>query len=141
MKQFFSAIAVKPILAGAFGLLALGAGAAQADDRGRHAADGYILDDSRAGRVTLSVNVRDGRHYRGYKLRRYAGRVVNRDVFQTRFRARIVLVEEIVRRPRGPRLVCTVSVLGPEAGYVPRRRVHRIANRHCSPRARVRVFA
>ena len=78
--------------------------------------------------------------------RRYAnnrrGRVVNRQSFDTRYRARIILTEEIVRGRRGNRrLVCTVKARGPEANYVSKRRMHRVANRNCSPRARVRVYS
>lgn len=126
---------LKPLAAGLAGFLALGASAALAHG-GPH---GFDDRASRSGAV-LAVNAETA-HHRGYKPRHRASRVVNRDVFRTRFRARIVLVEEIVQRRRGPRLVCTVSVRGPEAAYVSRRRVHRIADRFCSSRARVRVFA
>ncbi|NOX93708.1 MAG: hypothetical protein GXP04_01025 [Alphaproteobacteria bacterium] len=74
----------------------------------------------------------------GYRGRE--GRVVNREVFDTRYRARIVLIEEVVRSRRGPRLVCTVQAKGPEAGYVSKRRMHRIANRVCSSSARIQVY-
>jgi hypothetical protein len=75
----------------------------------------------------------------GYRGR--DGRVVNREVFDTRYRARIILVEEAVRTRNGPRLVCTVKARGPEAGYVSERRMRRIANRNCSSRARIQVYA
>lgn len=73
----------------------------------------------------------------GYRGR--GSRVLNRQVFDTRHRARIVLIEEVRRGRRGPRLVCTVSARGPQAHRVSERRMFRIANRNCSPRARVRV--
>lgn len=75
----------------------------------------------------------------GYRGR--DGRVVNKQVFDTRHRARIVLIEEAVRTRRGPRLVCTVEARGPEARYVSERRMRRIARNNCSPRARIKVFA
>ena len=75
----------------------------------------------------------------GYRGRE--GRVVNRQVFDTRHRARIVLIEEAVRTRRGPRLVCTVEARGPEARYVSERRMRRIARNNCSPRARIKVYA
>lgn len=83
------------------------------------------------------------RRYRGknHGYRGRQGRIVNRQVFDTRHRARIVLIEEVVRTKRGPRLLCTVEARGREAGYVSKRRMKRIANNHCSPRARVRVYA
>ncbi len=82
-------------------------------------------------------------NYRGKRngYRDRDSRVVNRQVFDTRHRARIVLIEEVVRTKRGSRLVCTVEARGREAGYVPKRRLKRIANNNCSPRARVRISA
>lgn len=69
------------------------------------------------------------------------GRVVNREVFDTRYRARIVLTEEVIRTRRGPQLVCTVRARGPQARYVKERRMYNIAHRNCSRRAQVRVVA
>ncbi len=79
----------------------------------------------------------DGRRH-GY--RGDAARQVHREVFDTRYRARIVLSEEVVRTRRGHQLVCNVSVQGPEARYVPDRRVRRIAKDNCSNRARINVY-
>ena len=129
----------KSMIAGALGIAAFASASAFADrpsDPGLYGGSG----------VSLSVNFNDGyhkaHHNRGKRhYRRGDRRVVYRDVFQTRYRARIVLVEEIVHRRRGSRLVCTVEARGPEAGYVSKRRLNRIANRNCSPRARIRVFA
>lgn len=113
----------------------------------------------RSGRGGVSVTVRAGSRYdpyydrgRRYDDYRYSGRrngyrgrsarVVHRETFRTRYRARIVLTEELVRRGRyGPQLICTVQARGPEARYVPERRMYRIAHRNCSPRARIRVYA
>lgn len=83
------------------------------------------------------------RHYRGRRhgYRGDRGRTINREVYDTRYRARIILTEEVVRTRHGPRLVCTVRTRGPEARYVPKRRLHRIAKRNCSHRARVRIHA
>lgn len=75
----------------------------------------------------------------GYRGR--DGRIVNRQVFDTRYQARIVLVEEVVRTRKGRRLVCTVKARGQEASYVSKRRMRRIANNNCSPRARINVYA
>lgn len=82
---------------------------------------------------------RDRGRRHGYRGR--DGRIINREVFNTRFRARIVLVEEAVRTRRGPRLVCTVKARGPEARYVSERRMRRIARNNCSQRAHIRVYA
>ena len=145
---------IKTAMAGLLGLLALGTTAAfagdysnsnhrshRADDYDHYAKDRYYKAGPHRGDVSFSINIGKAHYDRRYDRRRNARRVVYRDVFQTRYRARIVLTEEIVYRRKGARLVCTVRARGPEADYVSKRRIHRIANRHCSPRARVRVFA
>ncbi len=168
---------MKPVIAGALALAALGAGAAFAKpaycshdhDHRSHAADyyDYYAPDRyyRAGAYRgsardsgLSISVRLGDHDRydrydqrdryrsrhdygrrnGYRGRE--GRIVNREVYDTRYRARIVLTEEIVRTRHGPRLVCTVDARGPDARYVPNKRLRRIARRECSRRAKVRII-
>ncbi len=97
---------------------------------------------------------RDNRRYdnRRYDNRRYDDcgrsngyrgdnrRVVNREVYDTRYRARIVLTEQIVRTRQGPRLICTVNARGPQARYVPDSHLRRIARRECSRRAEVRII-
>ncbi len=139
---------VGAMIAGAAGIMALGMSSAFADDhRGRDR--GHDRDGAN---VSFSISVGDaGYHDRRYDRRHYdgrrngyrgrSGRVVNRQVYDTRYRARIILTEEVVRGRRGPRLVCTVQARGPQARYVSERRMHRIARRGCSPRARVRVYA
>lgn len=156
------------IIAAVTGLLALGATSAIAADGGKkgdkraeqrsHAAsynDEYPADyATRSGtyrdqgvsftitygdRYDRRVDYSDRGRRNGYRGR--DGRVVNRQVFDTRHRARIVLIEEAVRTRRGPRLVCTVEARGPEARYVSERRMRRIARNNCSPRARIKVYA
>ena len=61
--------------------------------------------------------------------------------FSTRFRATIVLTEDVVRSRRGPQQVCTVSVRGPQARLVPKKRLRRIARNNCSRRAKIRIYA
>ena len=109
-------------------------------DNGYDRYDRYNRNDryDRRGRYDRRNDYYNGRR-NGYRGRE--GRVVNREVFDTRYRARIVLVEEVVRTRRGPRLVCTVRARGPEARYVSERRMHRIANRVCSSGARIQVYA
>ena len=80
---------------------------------------------------------------RGHRYDRYRprSRVVHRETFPTRFRARITVVEEIYWTRSGRRqLVCSVVVRGPEADYVPNRRLRRLANRNCSRRARIQYL-
>lgn len=147
---------LKSAIAGALGLFAFAAASAQAgyksDHHNRsHHANHYDYSHDRYYRaapyrgsgVTVSVKYGDGYRRHGYDRRHYKKkrRVVHREVFNTRYRARIVLIEEVVHRRRGKRLVCTVEARGPEARYVSKRRIHRIADRNCSPRARIRVFA
>lgn len=165
MKRF-----MKPVITGALALAALGAGAAFAKpaycnhdhDHRSHAADyyDYYAPDRyyRAGAYRdsgLSISVRLGDHDRYDRRDRYRGRhdygrrngyrgregrIVNREVYDTRYRARIVLTEEIVRTRHGPRLLCTVDARGPDARYVPNKRLRRIARRECSRRAKVRII-
>ncbi len=95
----------------------------------------------------LSISIRGGndryerRDYYGRRngYRGQRARIVNRETYDTRYRARIVLTEEVVRTRRGPRLVCNVNVRGPQAHYVSDRRVYRIARRECSRGARINV--
>ena len=84
----------------------------------------------------------DDRYDRGGRYQRRArSRVVHRETFRTRYRASIVLVEEIYWTRSGRKqLVCSVVAKGREAHLVPQRRMRRIANRGCSPRARVQYL-
>lgn len=100
----------------------------------------------RFGGPAYGAHYRDGRYYDGgrdYRRTRAHGgsRVVKRRVFDTRYRARIVLVEELFYSRRGRELVCTVSVRGPDARYVPWGRVRSIAARNCSYGAHIRYYA
>ncbi|MEO1135938.1 MAG: hypothetical protein AAFW68_04890 [Pseudomonadota bacterium] len=161
---------LKPFIAAGIALATVTTGAAWAKpDQSRydhenrsHAADYYEADgyyrdgpDRKARRdssVSFSITVGndgyyDRRGYRGdYYGRRHgyrgrSGRIVNREVFRTRYRARIVLIEEVIRTRRGPRLLCTVDARGPEAHYVRNKRLRRIARRNCSHRAEIRILA
>jgi len=81
----------------------------------------------------------DHRHRSRYNKPR--SRVVNRQSYQTRYRARVVLVEEIYYTRSGrEQLVCSVLAKGPEAYYVPRKRLRRIARRDCSQYARIQYL-
>lgn len=82
----------------------------------------------------------DDRYDNRYDDRRGGrGRIVNRQVFDTRYDARIVLVEEVFYSGYGQNLVCTVDVRGPDRHYVSRRQLQRIANRYCSYGARIHI--
>lgn len=82
---------------------------------------------------------RRGYHRNGYRGDR--ARIVNREVYDTRYRARIYLTEELVHRRGGPRLICTVRVEGPDARYVPQRRLRNIARNDCSRRAKINIYS
>ena len=97
--------------------------------------DGY--HDDRYDRRDRYRDRHDNGRRNGYRGRE--GRIINREVYDTRYRARIILTEEIVRSRRGPRLICTVDARGPEARYVPNKRLRKIARRECSRRAEVRI--
>ena len=111
--------------------------------------DYYPADQySRRGDYRSRSDYRDrGRYrdrrgrYNDYDRRRPRSRVVHRENYSTRYRARITLVEEIYWTRSGrEQLVCSIVVKGPEAYYVPERRLRRIARRDCSPRARVQYL-
>ncbi len=79
---------------------------------------------------------------RGYDRRRPRSRVVHRQTYQTRYNARIVLVEELYWTRTGrEQLVCSIVVKGRDSYYVPQRRLRRIANRDCSRRARIQYLS
>lgn len=67
-------------------------------------------------------------------------RVIRRDVFNTRYRARIFLVEEEFYSRRGARRICTLDVRGPDKRYVPYGYVRSLANRACSRRSEIRII-
>jgi len=86
---------------------------------------------------------RYNRHDRRGRYGRYRARsrVVNREHYPTRYRARITLVEEVYYTRSGrEQLVCSVVVRGPQASYVSHRRLRRIARRGCSRYARVQYL-
>lgn len=165
MKTYMRAFIAGVVAIGAFGVTAASADqnhkrsashSADHDRRGHHGEYGkkHSRDhNSHAGSrrdsgLNISVTFSGDRYahrsryngrrngYRGSEARR-----VNREVFQTRYRARIVLTEDVVRTRRGPRLVCNVTARGPEARYVSDRRMRRIANRNCSRRARINIYS
>lgn len=167
MKPIFKTVIAAALGAAALGAsaaLAKPAYCSHDHDHRSHAADYYDYYQAdkyyRAGPYrdsgfSFSVSVGDGydyydrdrrydrydRHYSGRRhgYRDDRGRIVNRQIFDTRYRAHIVLTEEIVRTRHGPRLLCTVDARGPDARYVSTRRMHWIADRNCSRRARVRI--
>ncbi len=104
--------------------------------------DNYYRASDYRGRDDYRRRGRYDRGYRrGYERRRARSRVVNRETYSTRYRARIVLVEEIYWTRSGrEQLVCSIIVKGREAYYVPQRRLRRIANRDCSRRARIQYL-
>jgi hypothetical protein len=102
---------------------------------------------------SISLNIGDrgyydrgGRYYdrpyydrRGY---RDHGRIVNRDRFGiSGYRAEAIVIEEAFYGRRGSDLVCTVTARGPDARFVPYGQLRRIANRACSRRADIRIYA
>ncbi len=66
-------------------------------------------------------------------------KLIKRDIFHTRFDAKIVLKEELFYGDYGKKLICTVKAKGYEAEYVPYRRLKRVADKNCSYRAKVKI--
>lgn len=116
----------------------------------RYYSAGTYRGSGRGSGVSLSVRIGD-EHYRGrrghyyndygYGGRYRGGKPVHREVYDTHYRARIVVTERVMHGRRGPSLVCTVSARGPEPRYVPYRRLQQVARRECSPRAHVVIDA
>jgi hypothetical protein len=104
-------------------------------------ADNYYRAGSyRGARATHDAYGRRGHANRG-GYGRSRSRVVNRESYPTRWHARIVLVEEVYRTRNGhEQLVCSVLAKGPEAYYVPHRRLKRVARRDCSRSARIQYL-
>ena len=112
--------------------------------------DRYYNSDPR---FSISLSFGDGGYYdRGgsyynrpyYDQRGYRdyGRVVDRDVIRLRdYDADALLVEELYSGRRGSDLVCTVTARGPDARYVPYSTLRYVAERYCSRRADIRVYA
>lgn len=151
-----------------FAVLAFGVTAASADDRGRgggYDRDGRGPDrcdddhdhrshDPRyyeyhpADRYSRAGDYRGGRYDDRYDRGRYddrygygygGRRIVKNRVYDTRYRARIHLIEEEFRYRDGYRRVCTVEVRGPDRRYVPYGQARRIAANECSRRAEIRI--
>ncbi len=102
-------------------------------ERDRH----YRRGDYRRDRYRDRHRSRYGRGY--YRPRSEV--VFRRHINTRRYDAYITIVEENywTRSGRVQR-VCSVLVRGPEAYYVPHRRLERAANRNCSRRARIQFL-
>ena len=157
MKSIIKAAFALVVGAGVYGIAPASADykpdyCASDHDHRSHSASYYDYYDAdkyyRAGsyRGARDYDRRDRRYdRRGDRYDRYdrraRSRVVHRETFRTKYRARIVLVEEIYWTRSGrEQLVCSVVVKGREAHYVPQRRLRRIANRGCSRHARVQFL-
>ncbi|NNE40595.1 MAG: hypothetical protein HKN14_06715 [Marinicaulis sp.] len=105
------------------------------NDRGRDT--NYSQSDNRRGEANSrrDYNARDSRSDRSRDYRRSQ----TRKVFNTRYRATIVLTESYLSGRRGGRQVCTVTVRGPQARYIPKKKVRRIAKNNCSRWAKIRI--
>jgi len=119
-------------------VFALGAGALGFSAASAHGNDGRGHDKRDSH---YSHDQRDSRYSYGYGERYREGRPYSREIYDTRYRAHIVVVESISPSRRGPDFTCTVSARGPEAHRVPYRHLKRIAKRECSRRAHVIIRA
>lgn len=70
-----------------------------------------------------------------------SSRVLKKQTYDTRHRAKILLVEEVVYNKRRPNLVCTVKAVGPDARYVSNKRIKFIAKDKCSYNARINLYS
>lgn len=138
MNGFIKALAV-----GIFSVATIGISAASAKDD-RRSGDKRTNGKSN---VAVSITLGSGQNaYNGNKnynngYRSSGNRVVNRRVIGTRYRARIIVEEKIVRNRRGANLICTVSTRGKGSANISYKRLKRVANNNCSRRARVKIYA
>ena len=108
-------------------------------------AGAYKRSGQKSG-LSISVRLGDDRNYnrgRDYDNRRNYNqrqrRVVNREVYDTRYNARIILTEQVVRSRNGQQLICSVDARGRQANRVPYNRLKKVARRNCSKRAQIRI--
>lgn len=100
--------------------------------------DNYYRDTSYRGDNSYR---RDTSYRRDNRYSRPRSRVVNRETYSTRYRAKIVLVEEVYYTRSGRKqLVCSIVPKGPEAYYIKRQRLQRIANKGCSRYSRIQYL-
>lgn len=134
-------IVSKLIATGAAGFIALGIASALAENDRGHRRDrapisvsDQVNDEYRRGGRMTRRNWRQD-HYVNHN------QVVSRRTFYTQYQAKIVLTEEVVRTRRGPSLICTVEAFGPQADYVSKGRLRRVARNNCSRRSRIQILA
>jgi len=117
-------------------------------DNNRYDNDNYErgrYDNNRRGRYDRDRRARNNHHRRGrytqYRRGFPRSQVVFRNVYPTRFRAEVVVVEEIYWTRSGrQQLVCSVVAKGPESYAVPDGRMRSLARQDCSRRARIQYL-
>ena len=134
------------IAGAAAALLMIGAAPALADN-------GSKRGDARNATVSVSystgaVKGNTRSHKANTRDHRYTHHT-KRQTFDTRYRAYIVLTEENVRgkskRKSGygsnarTKRICTVEARGPQARYVSKRQLRRVAQNNCAKRAQIRI--
>ena len=111
-------------------------------DNNQRGDSAYSQNDNGRGQNARNTNKRQkanraDNNQRGQNARRRGPKV---KIFPTRFsRTRIILTENFVRAHRGPQKLCTVSVRGPQARLVPKKRLRRVARNNCSRRAKIQI--
>jgi len=77
------------------------------------------------------------KHNAGYG---YGGaKLLKKDVYRTKFHAKIIAKEQLVYNKRGAYKLCNVTARGPESGYVPYRRLKKISRNYCSYDAKITI--
>ena len=101
----------------------------------------YRAGDYRGNRSYRRDRSYNRGHNRGYRRYRPRSRVVFRREFPTRYDAYVVIVEEIYYTRSGrEQLVCSAVAKGYDRRYISYKRMRRLANRHCSRRARIQYL-
>lgn len=99
-----------------------------------------VINTNSKGKAGIRKNIKKA-NFRHKKANFGHGKILKRKIFHTKRHAQILLVEQVVRTKRGPKLVCTVGTQGRGAAYVPLKRIKRIAYNNCSPRAQIKYRA
>ena len=137
----------KLIAGAAAAILMIGAAPAMADKGGKRsdARSASVSVSYSTGVVKKDAGLRKVQTRSDYKQTRHS----NYRTFNTRYRATIVVTERTVhaKSKRNSRYnaksrlnrVCTVEARGPEARYVSKRQLRRVAQHSCSKRSQIRI--
>lgn len=80
------------------------------------------------------------RGYKGKRNRNRGSKLLRTESYRSKYRAKIILKEELYYDRYNKTKVCTVQAYGPEQNYVSKRRLKRIAKNYCSYGSKIRIY-